>query len=500
MKKNQTFVLGGVVVVLIAAGVVYYVGQQRVQRQESQLNAFLTSIQANLPPGMSQSNVMQKGLFNTTGTYSLTQNDKNFHNAVVIDYTLEHGPLAWLGGDVKIKAHSKITGDVAKYITVQNGELSHSEGTIDSAGNIVLNSHLSSMTIKTPKESDDENVYGMTIEPAESTLNYEQSSGMIHTKTTYPSVTLNAFTSATAPATLLAQVHKLSTTYDFNINNKSVGALDVSTDLIHTNKFDAKNVAFGGKSDITNGKYNIHFNSKIGGLSIKGVPEQDVQLQLDYSLLGIDSKPLTTYKNIYNKYIEKYKATQDLNSFDISMDDKKALVANTLQFLQAGFVVSLDKFKIHSTRAGVELNAKIELKPSTSMDDLSVRSKTRLAFNGHFENNIVPLAQNFIAHTTGIDLQPQSNNDFKVDATYENHVLMVNKTAQTGPFTDLIDTYLGQVDQVVTQLKTGDWQKLETTPEAAPADSASTPDAASDSESTMPEMPDAPPGAMVPQH
>lgn len=397
---NKVKLLGvSVAVLILLAGGAAYNAQKNMEQREAKIVTGFNDLNKSIPSKVKQENKIEKSLFSSTGVYSVSYSEEGKTDGFVLNYKLDHGIASWFGGDIKFESTLAMQGEITKYIKSSNPSLLQMTGNIKEDGTFNLVGTGSKIIIDEEKE----NLF-LTLEPSTFFINYNQSSKNLKSEMTFPLINVNSKNN-------ISTLKSLKLGRDFNIAYPELGNFSINLGEINDKNFNIKNINLLADSVLNKEKIDMKVALGAKSISIIPIAQKDIEVDMVYSLKGVDKVALELYRDFYNKpnkvteeEIIKYK-----NKFK--------------QILKSGLLVSLDKFMVKNPKGSINFSAFAKIIPSTTID---LQKNTALTLKVLMDGEFAQMLTSFVTEDKKQFLTFDDKNNIKSEISYENNVTKLN--------------------------------------------------------------------------
>lgn len=473
--NNAVKIGAGVAVVgVLAVGGLGYMASTTSDLVQARLTESVSQLNANLPAGSTVENtISSSSMFNTEGTYkiSVPNEDKELSGGATITYKVEHGFDTLFGGDIKVSGEVKPEGEVVKTVslTVPNGVSQTFEGTLKNSGDINLNITHNDISANIPEAylGGDADGKGVTVtaKGQKDVLSYNFETKAL--EWTYSGLNLSVQDNADAEQKIVAK--NVSGAYNMDMNKNTYGkpfqgkAMFKAGEVVSgNNELVIKDLSISTDSSITNKKYNMTVNSKVG--SVSGFGQKDIGGELSVSINDLNEETL----GLFNKIKKAMGKGQDITAQD--REEAKTVLNKDLN---DGFSVSINKLVVKNEKNELDFSLKLGVSPTNGDNKFSLYKNglfdSSLSIKGEFAQPIAMV----VTSTLGLEApNPQASvEEFKVKANYKEGVLTINDaTAKPDVlelFTNSVKTADGELGFEVVDVVpvTVEEEKIVVTPE-----------------------------------
>jgi Bacterial protein of unknown function (DUF945) len=404
-KGKITAIALAVAVIVVGGGL--FVAKKNIEAREQQIARGFERVEKLLPPNVKQENLLVKGLFSSTGVYKINYTEKNKTDSLVVDYKLEHGLGAWFGGDIKFHSTVKMVGESFNDITITDPQWMVMDGDIKNDGSFDMKGvGAKAVAVST---GEDKVTNKVIIDPSNLSITYNKPTGAVKADLVYPAI------SVTGKDTGTIKNVKLAT--NFNINQPDLGDFSLKIDEIKDKAAEIKGVDIYGKAELVKDKLDVTTSFKVANLSIIPLAQKDVQLELTYSLKGIDKIALQLYREMYEQASKEKEFTPEM---------KTKFVEGMKQILKTGMVLGLDKLSIKNPKGLVDFSGAIEMKPSATVQDISFEKNTKLKFDLLVSGEFAQMATAMAPPEQSQFIILDEKNNIKMSLVFDNGVFNCN--------------------------------------------------------------------------
>lgn len=436
---NKITAIIGVVagLVVVGAGGLYYQGQKNLSLKQEQFNELVSKMQGTVPAYIKQSNTLDKGLFKSTGVYTVT--DPRIDQTLTVRYTLHHGLGAWLTGDIGVEAKGELQGNMPVQVVVK-GPLLTTTGTWFKDGSLNLTSQLADIMV----DMAEQNNGTIHILPGRDTLVYNYATSTLDNTFTLPQIDADNLAPTQLGSKVMLKNLKLTRHSVLGSRRDEVG---LAVGQIQSAYFNLDNLEAQAKAEWVNKKYNVTTRVAMGKLITPQTGEAGAQAELRYSVTGLAGQPVEYFTKLYQRL--QYNSA-------INAEDRTAIKQNLLQLLQAGVVVSVDKAHISGPFGDVNVAGQVELTPVASIEAISLPAQTHLGLSVESRGQLSPVFAKMRQGMALVPTAPTAGGElFSMRTSYAAGVLTVDGTPLAGhPIGAQIAQQLQMMNLQLQQLRT----------------------------------------------
>lgn len=409
MNKNTKITLGTLAVVVVAGGGLYSYVCSKINNVEQLINNTMTKMQPELPKGATQKNVLNKGIFNSDGIYTLELNEPDGKSKITVKYQIDHGISSWFSSNYHVTAQTNIQGDIKTNLNY-TGNFINSDGFIKSNGDANFTNHYPAMTLV---DNEQVEIIKGQIAPTTQTINYNQASGAIQTHSEIPNMTLESNSAQRTLNTIT--FNNIKYDYDFNRNNPLIANLKVDIQSLKTKLSEMNRFTMTGVSTLNRDRYDFNIGLKIDKIIIPTLKEDNASIDFAYSIKNVDKTTIDYYKGLYDKIKENQKITDQ--------EEQKAK-ENMKSMLTKGVNLEINKLIAKGSFGLLDIKGVLNIKPD-NINTFSLNKNTDITLDVKGDGYIAPMLNMYLANSEFKNL-PIDKDKFNLIAKYDNDKLTVN--------------------------------------------------------------------------
>lgn len=400
MNNKVKILVASLLVVTLGAGATAYLGQQNLEQREVKILNMFNELSKSMPPNIKKENKIEKGLFSSTGVYSASYTEAGKTNGFVLNYKLDHGLGSWFGDDIKFESTLDLQGELAKNIKLGNPNLLQMTGNIKEDGSFDLVGTGSKIMSESKKDS-----MSITLEPSKLIISYNQISKDFKSEMTFPVISLNSKNNINI-------VKDFRIGRNFNGAYPEMGSFYINVAEVNDKIFNIKDINFLIDSNLNKEKIDAKFAVSAKSISFVPMAQKDIEVDIAYSIKGIDKIILEIYKDFYNN-----------PGRVISKEDNLKYKEKFKQILKSGLLLSIDKFNVKSTKGLVNFAASVKILPSS---EIALQKNTLINFNLLIGGEFAQMFAQFTPENKKQFIVLDDKNNIKVDMSYENNIIKLN--------------------------------------------------------------------------
>lgn len=417
----------GLVVLVTAGCVAGYTVDTRMQKREAQISQSMDKLKGIFPPALQQRNTITKGILTSDGVYELSYTEGSKSIRLIVNYQLEHGLSSWFGGDMHLHATTKVDGEITKYLQNNPSTTSTIEGNIQEDGSFKMTLQGTPLTFKVNGPDSDKPVL-LKLDASTGQFNYDKASGKVHAEVTYPQLNVEEKEKVT--------LKNISFKRDFNINEPELGTFNFDIAQVSMKDLDAKGIALTSSAVRIKEKYNVAFDFKVANAKAKD--EKDIQVEVGYSINGMDKALIDLYKQGYDENWAQNKP---------SPAKRKEIWGKLEKIVQSGMEINLDKFVVKNSDGGVQMSGSIALASADKPENISFTNNLSAKFNLLIDGKYGKMAMEQIPPQSAQLLGQTDPNKMQISFIYNKDNMKLNDQELPDDEKQLAKMFLDKVDE-----------------------------------------------------